>query len=314
MFLLPKMRVSLIITVLFFVCLRGFSQKNNRISKNSTFGGSIGSTTYYGDVSPYRYPFRGILKSTSFNANLEYATEINEKWGRSIKFQFSELVGDDNKYNENTSSILSSMVLRNMHFRNRIFQLNYNWRYYLTDNQATISRRRNSFNPFLSMGLGFIYTNPQARENYNQKLGEWVNLRPLHTTNPDKSYSPVWINVPVGIGVIKKLSRKWDFKAQATFNLPFTDYLDDVSRGKYLSSESYKNEKAYNFHIRMFDPIDPLTGQNRIENLKFRNIEIPDKEGLATIPRGTKSTILSAFDLYVTTEFGFHYWLDWKIR
>jgi hypothetical protein len=286
------------------------SQRGKFIT-NSTISGTIGTATYYGDLSPYKFPFRGLLKSSSFNTSLSYTREISERRAHNLTLHFTELRGSDFKYNQNSKVLLTSHQIRGLHFRNQSWQIEFQEKIYLIENQSTINRRKNNFLPYLSSGIGLLYNHPTARDPYDVKLGNWRSLRALNTQGNKKKYSLIVPFVPLSIGFHKKINRRFDFKFQGNINYCFSDFLDDVSGTPYLSYENFENPKAYIFHNRINEPFDALTGQDRKAILLTNSLTDPVKNGAL---RGSNSSYLTKFDTFITTEFGINYWLDWKIK
>jgi hypothetical protein len=300
-----KYYVSLVF--LFLTSNASFAQRGRFIT-NSTVSGAVGTTTYYGDLSPYRYPLKGLLLSSSFNSSLHYTREVNERRAHNVAIHFSELRGSDFRYNQNTKIFFASNYIRGLHFRNRSLQIDFSEKIYLIENQSTIYRKRNKFLPYLTLGLGLLHNNPSARESFSDTKGDWVRLRPLNTQGTDKKYPAILAYLPVGLGFNIKINRRMDFMAQGRVNVCFSDVLDDVTQTPYLTAESFSNPKAYEFHKRIYEPIDALTGAERTsDEWSNRNFEEPAF-------RGNNSSIFTKYDLFITTEFGVTYWLDWKIR
>jgi hypothetical protein len=63
----------------------------------------------------------------------------------------------------------------------------------------------------------------------------WVSLRPLQTEG--KSYSPLVISIPTGIGVKYKVSNKIDVGFEMGYRWTLSDYMDDVS-GRYYGGHA----------------------------------------------------------------------------
>lgn len=85
--------------------------------------------------------------------------------------------------------------------------------------------------PFVSLGIGGFYYNPQASMN-----NTWVDLRPLHTEGqgfavyPNRSPYAAWTwCVPVGLGIRYDAGKAITAKFNLLYRFTGTDYLDDVS-------------------------------------------------------------------------------------
>lgn len=301
------MKYFISLFLLFTIIVSSFGQRGKFIT-NATLSGAIGTCTYYGDLSPYRYPLTGFLKSSSFNSSFHYTIEINERRAHSLGIYFSELKGSDYKYNHNSRIFIPSYYTRGLHFRNQSLQIEFSEKIYLIDNQSTIDRKRNNFLPYVTIGMGLLYNNPSAREAFSNTKGSWVKLRPLNTQGNTKKYAAILPFIPLGLGFNKKINRRMDFTAQGRVNGCFSDVLDDVTETPYLLSESFSNKKAFAFHNRINEPIDALTGEIRSTNVLTNEA----KQQLTN--RGANSSFFTKYDLFITTEFGIIYWLDWKIR
>ncbi len=86
--------------------------------------------------------------------------------------------------------------------------------------------------PYLFVGLGGFYFNPQAELN-----GVWYDLQPLGTEGQGRvsgrsKYSQVALEIPFGVGFRFSLTRRVNFGIEFGARKTFTDYLDDVS-GQY---------------------------------------------------------------------------------
>ncbi|MBK6979672.1 MAG: hypothetical protein IPH28_23420 [Cytophagaceae bacterium] len=84
---MPAFGMRLILfTCIFLIFFASGRAQHSRLTTNSTLSISLGSSTYYGDLSPYRYPFRGIIKSSSFNGAISLTRELNERWAHQLDF------------------------------------------------------------------------------------------------------------------------------------------------------------------------------------------------------------------------------------
>ncbi len=79
--------------------------------------------------------------------------------------------------------------------------------------------------PYIFMGLGGVYFNPQAQLN-----GIWYDLQPLGTEGQSKKYSRVSATVPMGIGFRFSLGKRVNLGFEVGTRFTFSDYLDDVSK------------------------------------------------------------------------------------
>jgi hypothetical protein len=96
-----------------------------------------------------------------------------------------------------------------------------------------IGAKARSIGFYLTAGVGVFYYNPKSTYQ-----GKSVFLRDLHTEgqgleNGPKQYKRVSIDIPLGFGLRKALSRQWGMYLEFTQHYTFTDYLDDVSTSYY---------------------------------------------------------------------------------
>src|SRR5690606_20213584 len=78
-------------------------------------------------------------------------------------------------------------------------------------------------------GVGLAYFEPKAYLD-----GERYKLRELET-EPGKSYSPITLAVPMGLGFKYNIKDNWTLGLEFGWRMTTTDYLDDVST-KYPAS------------------------------------------------------------------------------
>ncbi len=83
--------------------------------------------------------------------------------------------------------------------------------------------KKYKFAPYFFGGFAAAYSSPKAFLN-----GDRVALASIET-EPGKSYSPIKIAVPFGIGVKYNITKNWTLGFEFGPRLTFTDYLDDVS-------------------------------------------------------------------------------------
>jgi hypothetical protein len=299
------MKYLISLVFFFIICNESFAQRG-KLMTNSNISGAIGTATYYGDLSPYRYAFKGLLRSSSFNTSFNYTKEVNERRAHSFGIHFTELRGSDFKYNQNSISV-PAHYLRGLHFRNQTLQITFQEKIYLTEKQSNLSSRRNNFLPYVAVGAGLLSNNPSAREPFDGKKGSWRSLRSLNTDGNSKKYSLVVPYLALSVGFNKKLNKHFDFKVQGNLNYSFTDYLDDVSKTPYIKQGDFTNPMSYILHNRMNEPFDALTGKSREAILLNSTINAPTNKSNF---RGDNSTIARRFDTFVTTEFGIVYWLN----
>jgi len=87
------------------------------------------------------------------------------------------------------------------------------------------SKKNHSQQYYVFGGVGLLFTNPKGE--YTD--GSWVALRPLKTEGQAKTYSPLTLTLPVGLGFRYGISRMWRVGVEVSYVKTFSDYIDDVS-------------------------------------------------------------------------------------
>lgn len=231
---------------LFLLCLVSFSAHAQRqyyygfgkAKRYWSAGVSINGTEYMGDVAPRHrlasMDFRQL--GGSFSAYGQYRFESNFSYR--IAYAANWIYGED----ANAKDV--GRLHRNLHFRNRVHQLTFEGIYHIIGNNSVYYRRPKFPIPFVKLGAGVLYHNPQARsaEAVDKGLDSWTDLRPLKTHGKSRMYLPVAVVIPVGIGATVKLGPRMDLGVEATIHYTSTDYLDDIGTEYYMFSEY--NQKA----------------------------------------------------------------------
>ncbi|MFC3809441.1 hypothetical protein [Lacihabitans lacunae] len=288
----------------FFLIISTSAYSQFRFPQRTYFSIGGGSSAYFGDLSPYRSPLRGIAKTLDRNIQIEFGQDIVERWSHSYRLSFIQLRGDDFSYGKNQQNLV-----RNLHFKNNIIEASFLQNLMLSPYYDLYNRERPNFIPYLSIGVGLIYHSPKAKtpvNNGNDINQEWVSLSKLGVAG--KKYFPIMPVLPLAIGFRKKLSHNIDFKFDLNFRITSTDYLDDVSDEPYLSRNSFNSDLAYQLHNRSNEETEALNLNSRTEILTENKSSIPVKGS-----RGTKG-VVSFMDSYLTSSFSFQFWLDRRIR
>jgi hypothetical protein len=242
-------------------------------------GGGINALNYFGEISPRPTTFSTDISFTRPGINLflkqkfgdRYSWKVNFMWGR-LQASDTETIGADNFTSEN-----ANRYLRNLDFRNDIFELSFQGQVDLFKHGGRFSSRP-PFNVYAIFGVGVIYHNPKGlvpeyfttdpfltdgdpinfpnRYIKLEQAGQWVSLHDLGTEgqNFDNAtrqqyqdiyskelptpYSRLQIVIPVGIGARYKLTNNLDLALEIGYRHTFTDYLDDVS-GEYVDLSGF---------------------------------------------------------------------------
>ena len=191
---------------------------------NLGFGVKLGVANYLGDIG-------GGNLERPFVMNMELK---DTRWsgGVFVRYRFHPLFGYQGSLNINriqgkdSESENFARQGRNLSFRNDVYTFDNKLEYYPP--QLTMSdvgrrgRYRTDFKTYIFSGVGIGYHNPKALYN-----GDWVKLRPLMTEGV--SYSKVAVYIPIGAGFYFTHRKQHRFGFEISYNLTFTDYLDDVS-------------------------------------------------------------------------------------
>ena len=201
------------------------------------YGLSVGVSNYLGDIGgkeKTRRDFVADMKmaKTRWNFGGFVRYKIKPKLSLKLALDYLRIEGDD-KLSSNPAR-----NTRNLNFRNDMFDLGLTGEYFFYENNdlGNTYRFKNGFRAYIFAGVGAYYSNPKA--NYK---GEWVPLRPLKTEGV--SYSPIGLNIPVGLGFYFTFSKKHRIGFEYNYRTTFTDYLDDIS-GTYASTSGMAPDAA----------------------------------------------------------------------
>lgn len=255
--LLPEMMMRVVATLLFFVLhIQTFSQSfftpGAWKKYRNEFQFSIGASNCLTDLGGKDQIGRNFLQDweisqTRFSVRAAYAYYLysNLTWRTSINYGM--INGNDNTTQE------PFRHNRNLHFRSHVIEFSQSVqflflreavgnRYGLKNTKGRkIGARSHSLGAYVTAGVGVFYYNPQGRYN-----GSWINLRKLHTEGQGlpggpKQYKAVSVDIPLGFGIRKALSRQLGIYLEYTQHYTFTDYLDDVSTVYYNQADLLAN-------------------------------------------------------------------------
>jgi hypothetical protein len=184
-------------------------------------GGAFGSNRFTNTSAGLLRPAFGI------NATHRMADWASFRPGITV----AQVVGDDATLTSPSESG-ANLNVRNLSFKSNIAEFSFladvNPLYIL----RSYSQKDHKFNPYVSVGFGMFYYNPQANLN-----GTWYDLKPLRLEGqgfpeyPDrKQYSRISFNLPIGAGFKYYISPKHYLGLEGMVRRTFTDYLDDVSK------------------------------------------------------------------------------------
>lgn len=194
---------------------------------------------------------------------------------------------------------------RNLHFRNQLWEV--------TAMGVVDLRNPNDFPirhayrevtrllPYVMVGVGAVYSNPQALDPSGER---WVNLRPLRTEGV--SYSKVNLVIPMGLGVRYHVDDVWSVGVEGVLRFTNTDRLDDVS-GDY-PDRSLLSEQAMPFTFRGNEPRAVWQGAPRSSELFWGT----NRQGVLeydTRVRGERRGYSGVNDYYMSVNFSVTYQL-----
>jgi len=236
-----KKNLLLVIAIVLLFCVEAFSQQRygnsasrtrsrhikgfNRVEHYElvTIYGGVGFATYYGDLCEgmdcmnprLNFGIGGLYRLPYFYERINIKTELN----------YFRLFGKD------------SHEERNLSFRSNNVELYTSAMISIFPYEKHF-RRRSLLDPYLFIGVGLVYYQPQAKLND----GEWHDLRPLQTEG--KSYSTISPMVPYGAGIRFNIDVNWNFLVEGGYRWTFTDYLDDVSGPTYKDPSTLSSQQS----------------------------------------------------------------------
>jgi hypothetical protein len=179
------------------------------------------------------------LSQTRYCGRASFGYYLSQSFIYRSSFNFGLIKGDDKTTKEPFRSN------RNLNFNSWVFEFNQNIVFLIIREKMgnkyglknikgrKIGAKSNAYGLYLTAGVGVFYFNPKSV--YQNRP---IELRPLHTEGqglPDgpKQYKRVSVDIPIGFGLRKALSRQWGMYLEFTQHYTFTDYLDDVSTSYY---------------------------------------------------------------------------------
>ncbi len=221
------------------------------------YGVAVGVSNYLGDIGGKEKTRRDFvadvkMAKTRWNMGGFIRYKIKPKLSIKVALDYLRIEGDDK------ASTNPARVARNLNFRNDMFDLGLTGEYFFYENNdlGHTYRFKNGFRAYIFAGIGAFYSNPKA-----SYAGEWVALRPMKTEGV--SYSPIGLNIPVGLGFYFTISKKHRIGFELNYRTTFTDYLDDIS-GNYVSTVGMAPDAAAlsNRTGELGSAVDPIFAKN----------------------------------------------------
>lgn len=298
---------------------------------------SVDALNYFGDITPkssfastdisFTRPGFGISMSYRYQPNLTLRGSLSLGRIRGDDFVSADPYGEESRFR----------YVRNLSFRNDIEELAFGAVWDFMGNHGTFLNRVD-FTPYVWGGVAGFHHNPQGKvpelDKNGQPLeeaGQWVALRPLGTEGQYsdaynvKPYSNFQVSIPFGVGIRKRLDKRWDFEFEVGYRYLFTDYIDDVS-GMYVDLGALDSELAKAMSDRSREPTAVVSGKER------------DFDAISAVTRpvtytskydGKQYTVLAGYgeefptnnrgmssdkDIYIVTSFRISYILTGSFR
>ncbi|MFN6943480.1 MAG: DUF6089 family protein [Cytophagaceae bacterium] len=266
------MKKKLTYTLLAIACIftfeTGFAQKFNKKFRYTSVGVNVNSMNYVGDLDPNPSFLSPGLKYSRPNIGISLTQRLYPSLSLRGNVSYGRIQASDvNNANYNPQNI--HRRIRNLSFRNDIFEIKFDAVWDLLENRNNYYRRVD-YTPYLFTGIAYFYHNPHAKTP-EAMGGQWVDLRPLQTEGT--MYSLHQIAIPLGVGFRYKLNKNFDVAFEIAWRFTFTDYLDDVS-DSYMGREYFgQNELAIAMQDRSMENLenDPYLSQWIRENNGFIN-------------------------------------------
>ncbi|MEI7581726.1 hypothetical protein [Runella sp.] len=272
-------------TVLFTLLLTYTSEAQRRrktpFEQYSTVNFGLGTSSYAGDLAPYRSPVNTIFKMMRWNVNASYTRHFTPNLAARVGFTWVRIAGDDEYYNRGGKPFDGAYV-RNLHFRNDLKEFSLVGIYQLRSDGRSPNRRI-KFSPYLFAGLAVLAHNPKAKvPEFYADNNRWVSLQPLGTEGQGqpgyaKPYSLVTYSIPFGLGFTWKVNDQWNIGVEGGFRFTGSDYLDDAS-GFFPNPDVLKNDLARDMSNRTLEQIAARTGRDRTETV--RRIVYPNEPSI----------------------------------
>ena len=198
-------------------------------AQNIEGGLLLGNTQYFGDLNPkarFNAPRWHAQALVKYNIDERFVLRGNMTFGRLF---YSDVLSGD-----------AFNARRNLSFRTNILEVSGGLEFNFLE--FSMVKKSYRFSPYLFIGIGFTYFNPQA-----EYAGEWYDLQPLGTEGQNdvsysntKPYKLVTAILPTGFGFKYNLGRRINVGVEYVHRIAFTDNLDDVG-GVYPSPLSLPN-------------------------------------------------------------------------
>ena len=271
-------------TVLFTLLVTYTSEAQRRktpFEQYSTVGFGLGTSSYLGELSPYRTPVRSLFRMLRWNVTADYTRHFTPHFAARLGFTWARLSGDDEYYNRGGDPF-PGFYVRNLHFRNDVKEFSLVGIYKLRGDGRSPNRRA-AFSPYLFGGLAVLAHNPKAKTPISPFYdNNWVALQPLGTEGQGqpgyaKPYSLVTYAIPLGMGFTWRINENWNVGIEGGVRITGSDHLDDVG-GLFPDPAVLKNDLARVMSNRTREQVSARTNKVRTETV--RSIMFPNEPAI----------------------------------
>jgi hypothetical protein len=288
----------------------------------SSVGIGAGTSHYFGDLSPYRSFYYAIYSNVRWNGTINYTAQLNSKFAARASVTYLRLFGNDATYGGKLADGkpgINQQRIRNLHFKNDMLEFAVMGLY--SFRPLDMNRRKNDglqWSPYVGLGIGLVSNNPMAKDRITDDFGGilrdkvqsgWTALRNADT-EADKKYSSITPVIPLSLGIKTMLKPNLILGIEGSLRFTFSDYLDDVSTGRYSTDAlSYRANEDY----------FPLTGKSRLESYMkatgyqavgslYPSVDAENHESRTGF-RGSKRN-----DMYILTQVTLNYIIGSRVK
>jgi hypothetical protein len=294
------------------------AQNKRMFESYSTVNFGFGTSTYIGELAPYRFPVQTLTRTIRWNVNGSYTRHFTPNLAARVSLTVARIAGDDEYYNRGGKPNANNYT-RNLHFRNDLKEVAIVGIYQFVSDGRSSSRRAN-FTPYVFAGIGIVAHNPKALTPKFYDKQEWVSLQPLGTEGQgqpgyEKPYSLVTYSIPVGLGFRYKYNDRFNISIEGGFRFTGSDYLDDVG-GYYADPSVLKSDLARDMANRSLEDIAARTGKDRIATAKklYPDLADPFSSSITNFDVGDLRGSPSKDDAYFLGSIQLNYILPGKIK
>ncbi|MCB0543065.1 MAG: DUF6089 family protein [Saprospiraceae bacterium] len=187
------------------------------------FDCALGITSYQGDLDALKVNagFREIKYSASVSLRRNLSNHLT------LRFNLlaGQLAGDDRNFAEPEWRIRRGIAFKSPLIEGTMLSEFYPLGMY--PSKGKFMRARNAFSPYLMIGVGWGFTNPEV--DWNDANGNEEINPELSDLDKKAKLKKLNVVVPMGVGVRFKLKDHSTFKLEGMLRPTFSDYVDGIS-------------------------------------------------------------------------------------